>query len=303
MIFSELYSVYYNTVAEILSRVTKGECSERELQRVITERAFGESVLTILPSLKSGKWQLLRENMTTPIEHKPTMPLTDLERRWLKAVSLDPRIRLFDVEIKGLDDVEPLFTPEDYRVYDKYGDGDNYGDEGYIKRFRVILSALKDGASIKLEMVKRDGRTVFVRCKPARLEYSEKDDKFRLMTSGCRFITTVNLSSIISCERYMGDKPVSDKRKETETETATLSIINERNALERVMLHFAHFEKRAERLGRKRYLVKIRYDREDESEMVIRILSFGPMVEVTEPEALRSLVIEKLKKQKNCGLK
>ena len=36
--------------------------------------------------------------------------------------------------------------------------------------------------------------------------------------------------------------------------------------------------------------------------MVIRILSFGPMVEVIGSESFKKLVIEKLKKQKNCGL-
>ncbi|MBO5840951.1 MAG: hypothetical protein J6Q86_05970, partial [Methanobrevibacter sp.] len=50
------------------------------------------------------------------------------------AISLDPRIKLFDVKFEGLDDVEPLFTPDDYCIYDKYGDGDPFEDEGYIKR-------------------------------------------------------------------------------------------------------------------------------------------------------------------------
>ena len=69
------------------------------------------------------------------------------------------------------------------------------------------------------------------------------------------------------------------------------------------MLHFAHFEKRAERLGKDQYLLKIKYSIEDEPELVIRILSFGPLVEVLGSEKFRNLVIEKLKKQKNCGLK
>ena len=69
MIFSELYSAYYNTVAAIISRIIDGERSERELQKIVADHAFGESALTIMPSLKSGKWQLVREDMTTPLEH------------------------------------------------------------------------------------------------------------------------------------------------------------------------------------------------------------------------------------------
>ena len=129
MIFSELYSAYYNTVAAIISDIIDGEHSEKELQKIVAERAFGESLLTIMPSLKNEKWQLVHPDMTTSLEHKPTMPLTTLQKRWLKAISLDPRVRLFGVEFPNLDDVEPLFTPADYCVYDKYGDGDPFEDE------------------------------------------------------------------------------------------------------------------------------------------------------------------------------
>ena len=303
MIFSELYSAYYNTVAAIISRILEGEHSEKELEREVTARAFGESMLTIMPALKSGKWQVVHSDMTTELAHKPTMPLTTLQKRWLKAISLDPRIRLFGVEINGLDDVEPLFTPEDYFVYDKYGDGDPFEDAEYIKRFRIILEAIRGKSQIKFEMVNRKGKTVYVRCRPLRLEYSEKDDKFRVLTEGCGFIGTVNLSRITRLGHYNGEDIVDGGRRETEYDTATLRILDERNALERVMLHFAHFEKQVERIDDKRYLVRIRYDRADEPEMVIRALSFGPLVEVIGSESLRNLVILKLKKQLNCGLK
>ena len=69
------------------------------------------------------------------------------------------------------------------------------------------------------------------------------------------------------------------------------------------MLHFAHFEKQAEKLDRQNYLVRIKYDHSDQPELVIRILSFGPLVEVVGSEEFRGAVIEKLRKQKNLGLK
>lgn len=129
MIFSELYSAYYNAIAKIISRVIQGETDEKTLQETVIQQAFSESVLTILPSLKSEKWQLLKSDMTTPIQNIPSMPLTILEKRWLKAISLDPRIRLFDLSFEGLEDVDPLFTSDDYVIYDKYLDGDPYFDE------------------------------------------------------------------------------------------------------------------------------------------------------------------------------
>ena len=49
--------------------------------------------------------------------------------------------------------------------------------------------------------------------------------------------------------------------------------------------------------------MRLRYQRDDVSELVIRVLSFGPLVEVVEPESFRALIIEKLKRQKKLGLR
>lgn len=303
MIFSELYSAYYNAVAAVLTAVLEGERSEKALQKIVSERAFHESTLTVIPSLKREKWQLLRSDMTTPLAHKPSMPLTILQKRWLKSISHDPRVKLFGVKFPALDGVEPLFTVEDYAIYDRYGDGDPFDDAEYIRQFQVILEALRKRTQIQFEMINRKGHTIFVRCRPVRLEYSEKDDKFRLITAGGRGVSTVNLAKIKNCVHDTGKKLSEDEARAVIYDTLTVNVLDERNAMERFMLHFAHFEKQAERLDQKHYLVKIKYARDDETEMVIRILSFGPMVEVIGSEHFRNLIVEKLKKQLNCGLK
>ncbi|MBQ8448874.1 MAG: WYL domain-containing protein [Clostridia bacterium] len=302
MIFSELYSAYYNTVAEIISRLLEGKASEKELAAIVSEKAFGESALTILPALKSGRWQLLRRDMTPVIEHTPTMPLTLLQKRWLKAVSLDPRIKLFGAEFPPLEGIEPLFYPDDYRVYDKYADGDDYEDEAYIGRFRFLLAAIREKTPVKINVTNKNGKNVYAQCIPVRLEYSEKDDKFRLITSGCRFLPVVNLAKIKSCAKYNGERQIRASYVVPRYETITLEITNERNALERVMLHFAHFEKRAERLDSKHYSVTVKYEHGDETEMLVRVLSFGPMVKVVAPERFRELIKERLLRQMACGL-
>lgn len=302
MIFSELYSAYYNTVAEIISRLLEGKASEKELAAIVSEKAFGESALTILPALKSGRWQLLRRDMTPVIEHTPTMPLTLLQKRWLKAVSLDPRIKLFGAEFPPLEGIEPLFYPDDYRVYDKYADGDDYEDEAYIGRFRFLLAAIREKTPVKINVTNKNGKNVYAQCIPVRLEYSEKDDKFRLITSGCRFLPVVNLAKIKSCAKYNGERQIRASYVVPRYETITLEITNERNALERVMLHFAHFEKRAERLDSKHYSVTVKYEHGDETEMLVRVLSFGPMVKVVAPERFRELIKERLLRQMAFGL-
>ncbi len=301
MIFHELYSAYYTAVANILSALIDGNTDEKALNSLVCEHAFGESLLTVLPALKSEKWQLMHGDFSTPICHKPTMPLTTLQKRWLKAISLDPRVRLFGIDFGDLSDVEPLFTAEDVRVYDRYADGDPFEDKTYIAHFRTILQAMRSGQDLRVEMTNRRGKTMYVRCVPERLEYSEKDDKFRLVTSGCHFVRSVNLARITKCRLYNGEYVIASRPVETQYDTLVLRVSEERNTLERCLMHFAHFEKRAERVDGE-YHLTVRYDRDDAPEMVIRVLQFGPTVEVLGPDRFKNLIIDKLKNQKSCGL-
>lgn len=132
MIFSELYSAYYHAVAGILRAAVNHPLRKNEIRGIVEENAFGESILNIEPSLSEGKWQLIRPHGTTPIQNERTMPMTLTQKRWLKAISLDPRIRLFQDEPIDVPDVEPLFMPEDICLFDKYSDGDDYTDASYI---------------------------------------------------------------------------------------------------------------------------------------------------------------------------
>lgn len=302
MIFSELYSVYYNTVARIIETAFNPGVTENDLRLCIVEEAFSESVLTILPALKSGEWPLLNEDLTPVLQHKPTMPLTILEKRWLKAIAEDPRIKLFGVELPALEDVQPLFTKEDYRIYDRYSDGDPFEDEKYISHFRLILSAVKNNRPVRITMTNRHGKEAWFRFYPKGFEYSVKDDKLRVIASGCKF-RQFNLGKIESCEYYNGHGPWREKPKEEKRKDLTLLITDERNALERVMLHFAHFEKQAERAENNKYILRLKYYENDETEIVIRVLSFGPYVKVLEPQGFVNLINERLISQKSCGLK
>ena len=301
MIFSELYGTYYNTVAKILKSAVARPLQKNEINRIISEEAFGESILNIVPAIEEERWQLIFKDGTTPLKNPPSMPLTTLQKRWLKAIFLDPRIRLFSDSLPDFPDVEPLFTKDDYCIFDSYADGDPYEDEKYIKNFRIVLDAVRNRYPLKVNMTNRNGGISYVVIMPEYLEYSEKDDKFRLISSGNRYGRTVNLGRIVSCKPC--NKPFDgshSKERIERTETVEFELIDKRNALERVLLHFAHFEKEAERLDGDRYLVRITYNKDDETELVIRILSFGPMIKVVSPQSFVNLIKERLINQKSC---
>lgn len=300
MLFHEIYGCYYNTVAKILTEAVEGKLSDKSMRDIIQDNAFAESFLTIIPALREEKWQLLQKDLTTPLKHKPSRPLTTLELRWLKAISLDPRIKLFPVRFQGLEEVKPLFTPEDYVIFDKYNDGDPFEDENYIAVFRTLLQGIHEQRWLHIEYLSRRDNLLKVNCVPLSLEYSEKDDKFRLHTAGCRYSDTINVARILSCElgnEYKGRGLCSEV---VEKRYFVLELLNERNALERVLLHFAHFQKQAERISDKSYKVTIYYDSSDETELLIRVLSFGPLVKVIEPESFIRLIKERLRMQRKA---
>ena len=308
MIFSELYSAYYHTVAEILRQATDHPVGKEELRNIIEKNAFEESILNIEPALTEEKWQLLKADGTSVVKKKPQMPLTMLQKRWLKAISLDPRMKLFregqiDFERDEWKGIEPLFTPEDYDIFDQYSDGDPYSDENYIRNFRLILYAIEHQYPLRVETYNRKGKRVQTILLPQYLEYSEKDDKFRVIARDFRLGVTVNLGRIVCCEKYVGDeKGKVFRRISPRKRTVVFELKNERSALERVLLHFAHFEKQAEKLDEKHYKITVAYDKDDETELVIRILSFGPMIKVVAPAHFENLIKERLMKQKSCGL-
>ena len=83
MIFNEIYSAYYNAVASIISEILDGNTEPKALSKICTAKAFGESSVAIMGSVKEEKWQIINKNFSTQLKHKPTMPLSDLQKRYL----------------------------------------------------------------------------------------------------------------------------------------------------------------------------------------------------------------------------
>ena len=237
--------------------------------------------MTIPQALSEERWQLIGSDGTTPIRHRPVMPLTTLQKQWINAIANDPRIKLFGDDIVTYPDEPPLFTQEDYCIFDRYADGDNYTDADYIANFRLILDAVRNAYPLEIEHVSRNGSRIRSIVLPQYIEYSEKDDKFRLIGDDERLGSTINVGRILNCNRCV-----------------IFELYDARSALERVLLHFAHYKKEAEKLDDRRYRVTLYYNKDDETEILIRLLSFGPMIKVVAPEHFIGLIKHRLTEQK-----
>ena len=295
MLFHEIYGTYYQTTAAVLREAARGGLTQKRLTALIREKAFGESLLTMPEGLQGEKWRLMRRDFSTVLTNAPSMPLTLLEKRWMKAVLSDARIQLFSPDASGLEDVEPLFTPDQVVYYDRYSGGDPYGDPAYIARFRTILKALEEKHNLYVCFEAGRGSRFSLTVTPRYLEYSEKDDRFRLVADGRKRRWTVNLSRITDCAPAHTDAemPLRAPRRQS----VTFELENRRNTMNRVLLHFSDLEKETRRMDGQRYRVTLKYDVQDEMEMLIRILSFGPLIRVTEPERFIGLLRERIHSQ------
>ena len=331
-LFSEIYNRYFRIVGLLLAK--RGTISPGMLRDTVQKYGFGESMLFLLPGLSQNRWGLFEETeggLRSKIPGGVSMPLSRLQMRWLKAVLKDPRACLFleadqqrAIE-ETLADAAPLFHYEDFRYFDRFSDGDDYTDKAYRRHFRVIKNAIYHKQLLRIRYEARAGRITRLTVRPRYLEYSVKNDCFRLLceaTGKSRIreyilrisrMKSVEVSGTGPAPDTVGDRSLagygigiraqSDIKKEPFTEEktqekVTLVIRDQRNAVERVMLQFTGYRKNTLRLEDDSYRCEIFYDKDDETELLIEILSFGPAVRVIGNEHFIRLVKERLQRQK-----
>ncbi|MDY4920101.1 MAG: WYL domain-containing protein [Phascolarctobacterium sp.] len=310
-VFSEVYGTYYNVVAKVLTQAVQGKLSLAQLQQIVSSEAYEDSILQLLPALKEGTWRLLTPELATPVQHTPIMPLTTLQKRWLKALCLDERLSLFldDAELalamQALEGVEPLYKPEQFVFFDRYVDGDDFRSERYRANFRKLLQAMRERKLVDASYRNNKDRIIiWTNLVPLSLEYSAKDDKFRLQAVAGKKLVTLNLNKLITAdfseEENVSTYYVHAARLKEQRQRLVLELEDTRHTLMRAMLHFSDLAKETQKLDDMHYLLTVDYDQSDETEMLYRVLSFGPTIKVREPESFKELLRQKLLEQLSC---
>lgn len=189
-LFHEIYSCYFDVVRRILAEAQDTPVSEKKMEEIASAHGFQETALAILPKLTGGDWPLLEaagdKTYRSKLSHAPRTPLTSLQKSWLKALLADRRIRLFltDEDIvrltQELSDVLPLYCNEDFYYFDRYADGDPVESEMYRTHFQTALTALREGKILLVAYEGKEGRIRSFEAAPYQIQYSSKDDKFRL---------------------------------------------------------------------------------------------------------------------------
>lgn len=314
-LFSEIYNCYYQVLRHLLC--TKVPATREEMRSRISREGFLESMLAIIPKLESGSWNLLKKDGALYLSRLTsdfTVPLSNLEKSYLKALLADARISLFlspdQAAALGhmLADTPPLWKQEHFYYYDRFADGDPYEDENYRLIFRTLLAAQKNRQYVDIDYTSPQGNRVHHYYLPARLEYSVKNDRFRLLALEGRHphdgrLAVLNISRIKSVTVTERTLPAAVNlnqviRASYYEEPLRILITNKRNALERAMLHFANYEKNTKKVDENTYECLIYYNKNMETELLIEVLSFGPMLTVIGSDSfLASLKARLLRQQ------
>ena len=328
-LFDKLYCCYYQAVIQILEEAACAPVSKKRMEEICEATAFKESALSILPRLTgpNGPWSCLLHKTEDGLffsalgDKTLKAPLSRLQKSWISSVCQDPRFLLFFTEeerdfIKA--GIPALYQEEDFYYYDRFRNGDPYSSAMYRKHFRTVLAGLSEKQLLKLSYKGKNQLLTDLKILPVRLQYSPKDDKFRLLCIRLRkgrkgLPYTLNMGKILACSlagtwQTAGDRdsapeppfasPSLSVFSQKAKEPAVIEIDGRRNSLERCMLKFADYEKHTvydEEKGV--YTCSIYYDIQDETELLIDLLSFGPVIRVLSPERLVAQIRERVTRQ------
>ena len=296
MVFNEVYSAYYRAVSKMLKYAVKKELNKELMYKIIKEVAFEESSLSIVPAIEKEEWQLLTRELKTPIVNNPEPCLTGIEKAWLKTILSDPKAALFYNKKEELKE-EGLFSLNDIVFFDRYTDRDDYTSEEYIGIFKTALRALKERRKLRIHFVSGKGRAMKGLYIPLKIEYSDKEDKFRLLCVLNGKVYTVNFARIVKCSLSKEKFSENIKVSEIPLRTLVFDVIDKRKTLERAMMKFSHYKKEIEKTGEDSYKVVLKYDKDEETDVVIQLMSFGSYISVISPPKIKKEISRRLKRQ------
>ena len=305
-LFSEIFGCYYKTITEILNNAP---LTEKDVENIIKRNGYQESCFHILPLLKELPFLEKKEDKYySLLNNKINLPLTNIEKQWLNSIAVDPKFKLFNEKIKTNKE-EILFNQNIFKYFDRYSDGDDFKNEDYIKNFKKINNAINKKEIIEITYKPpKQLENITGYYMPLQIEFSTKDNKFRFFAARIfknKMVdyVCINIGRIIEIKESTQSFKDIDKidkyiKKFEKKEIVEIEIYDLRNAIERFMIEFSTYEKESEfNQENGTCKTKIFYRKNEECEILMKILSFGPVIKIISACPLKDKIVEKINYQ------
>ncbi len=257
--------------------------------------------------------QMNNDSVYRPIINK-RVPIraSHLESQWLKMMIEDPIIKLLldEKTIQNLHDrlqnIDSIYNQDYFLGKNIDASYEDIEIEAFDTKFKTLNKAIVERKFIKYTNEANNGKLFKDEVAfPFRIEYSGKDNKFRLSILSLKDErpVAINISNLKYVEiidetnealRKKALELIISKKAE---QPLSIEVENKRNSVERCFYLFSCYEKDAYFDKEKnKHVLKMYYYKFDEKEIIKDILSLGSSVVVIEPESIRCEIIGRLKK-------
>ncbi len=226
------------------------------------------------------------------------IPLTTWELKWLKSVLNDSKMELFISEqlkakIEDIipDDIEKI-NINDVKYYDRY-----YSDDSDLELkpeiFRTLIQAVSENKSVDIHYNTKSGNMRKGTYNPLTIEFSKRDNVFRLFSQSVKNgkICVMNCERIISCSisgKHFDAEQAQNSLEKFNSKnqcSVVLEFKNVRNIPDRILSELSPWKKTCQYNKETGiYTLTVYYHKHDEIDLVIRIMSYGAGVRVTDKE-------------------
>lgn len=312
-LFNPIYSTYYLISRKLIEKYVKSQRTpfkKEEIEQIIKETAYIEAPGELYDIIYNSNEDLTTifsystktKELSSSIKKVPEFPLSTIELRFLAAILQDKRVRMFmndktvqAIETK-LENVLPLWKTENVKYFDQNKDSDPFENPDYRNLFQTILRAINTKQYLHLVYGRKNFSTIYT---PIHLDYSQKDDTFRLFVKEIKY--PINLRNIKECN-ITTESPTSEEES-TEYETLKVEIFDNTKThyhFNRAIRQFSYFKKSCKKNEKDNtYEMSVDYDTSDESEIVIKVLMFGPNMKVLEPQSVIDEINYRVTRQKH----
>ncbi|MGX7265592.1 hypothetical protein ACWOEF_16470 [Enterococcus crotali] len=311
-LFHEIYGQYFAIAEKILRQLP---LNKNEIQQMIEENGYGETPFHFSDAFfnEEDAWHLVKpdaQDYQSILRQLPQRPVTLLEKQWLKTILQDEKISLFLTEaeqlhlLNQLQEVSVLFGPEDTVYYDQFQTDDRFQDTEYQRNIHLLVEGIQKRLYLEIDYQGLENQTIIThKIKPDKIEYSHKNNKFRLKAKrqtrrGNWENCLLNVSEI-QAVRLLAQHFENENLQRTTEKSITCLLKDERDTLERAIFHFSNYRKVTQKLeGEAMYQLTIFYLAQDETELLIQVMSFGPFLKVTAPNRFIQQIQYRLRKQR-----